>query len=300
MMWIEKSTNSQPQFELDEAYIYQPANQPLRWVLLDTHNDAPFDEWYGEVMGNNLHGVANEQKTVPVAKNDADEIGEYAVVKSIHPRFGTVYEIGWQKLMSNGTCLCEDNRRLYVLQDPAGDWHFIGEGVGEGHGKSGGQTGEFNTAESRVVWTGLKNQDVPVQIQFIQKTTWMEWAGDGDAFVPRPDWTTYDEYVLAGKFPAALRRTTEHSYLLTEEGDTFEKIADHCAEWCPDWGFDPTDPGASLRKKQVLKIWRTALAQLNPKLTQRGNLRAGTRVQILSYGEMVDRLAALEKDEGGK
>jgi hypothetical protein len=202
--------------------------------------------------------------------------------------------------MSNGTCLCEDNRRLYVLQDPAGDWHFIGEGVGEGHGKSGGQTGEFNTAESRVVWTGLKNQDVPVQIQFIQKTTWMEWAGDGDAFVPRPDWTTYDEYVLAGKFPAALRRTTEHSYLLTEEGDTFEKIADHCAEWCPDWGFDPTDPGASLRKKQVLKIWRTALAQLNPKLTQRGNLRAGTRVQILSYGEMVDRLAALEKDEGGK
>jgi hypothetical protein len=296
MMWIEQGANGQPRFILDEAYIYHPTNQPLRWVLLDTH-DAPFDALYGEVTGNNLHGVADMQKTVPVAKNDADEIGEYAIVKSAHPRFGKVYEIGWQKLMANGTCLCEDNRRLYVLQDRTGQWYFIGEGVGEGHGKSGGHTGEFNSAESRVVWMGSKNQDLPVEIQIIQKTTWMEWAGDGDAFVPRPDWTTYDEFVLAGAPPAVLRRTTEHPYLLAEKGDTFDKIAERCAEWCPEWGFDPTEPNTSVRHKQVLKLWRTALTQLNPKLPQNGNIRASTRVQILSYGETVDRLAALEKAE---
>jgi hypothetical protein len=126
----------------------------------------------------------------------------------------------------------------------------------------------------------------------------MEWAGDGDAFVPRPDWTTYDEFVLAGPPPAALRRTTEHPYLLAEKGDTFDKIAERCAEWCPEWGFDPNEPNTTVRHKQVLKIWRTALTQLNPKLPQNGNIRASTRVQILRYGETVDRLAALEKAEG--
>jgi hypothetical protein len=85
---------------------------------------------------------------------------------------------------------------------------------------------------------------------------------------------------------------------LTENGDTFDKIAEHCAEWCPDWGFDPNNPGDSVRQKQLLKIWRTALAQLNPKLPQRGNLRASTRVQILSYADTVDRLIAWEKAQG--
>ena len=51
-----------------------------------------------------------------------------------------------------------------------------------------------------MVWTDSNSQDLRVQIQIIQKDTELEceleWVGDGDAFVPRSDWVTYDEYVL--------------------------------------------------------------------------------------------------------
>jgi hypothetical protein len=208
MLWVATDTNCRPQFVLDEAYVYQPTNEPRRWVLLEEH-DAPYDSCYGEVMGHNLRGVATLHEAVPVANNDAGVIGEYAVVKSVDPRFGTVYEIGWQKLMANGTCLCEENRRLYVLEDRAKRWHFLGEGVGQGNDKGPGSAG-FTEVESRVVWTESNAPDLPVQIRIIVKETEMELEGEGAGNSnPRPDQTTYEEYILAGHFPATVVRTAK-------------------------------------------------------------------------------------------
>src|SRR5690242_6621280 len=199
MMWVEKDKNGQPEFILDEAYIYQPTYQPPRWVLLDTQ-DAPFDEWYGAVMGNNLHGVAPLHRTVPVADNDAGVIGDYAVIKSANPRFGTVYEIGWQKLMANGTCLCEFNRRLYILHDRKDRWHFLGEGPAEGHGHNG------NTiVESKVVWNDLMTNEIPLQLQFHCIDTSHDNQGEHVTNSP-PDVFTTNDYVLAGNFPAQLQK----------------------------------------------------------------------------------------------
>jgi hypothetical protein len=279
MMWITEDTNGRPQFVLDEAYIYQPTNEAPRWVLLEEH-EAPFDPWYGEVMGHNLRGIATLHEAVPVPHNDAGIIGEYEVVKSVNPRFGTVYEIGWQKLMANGTCLCEENRRLYVLEDRANQWRFLGEGIAEGNDKSHYLPG-FTSVESRVVWTNSKTHDLPVEIRIIVKDTTMEVAGEGDAnSTPRPDWTTCREYVLGGPFPAAMRRTTERPYLLTEKGDTFDKIVLRSAQWCSEWGDDSNAPTVKAHREEVLKMWRTDLARLNPQLPETGNIKEGTRVQI--------------------
>ena len=293
MMWIENDTNGEPQFILDEAYIYQPTNQPLRWVLLDTR-DAPFDEWYGEVMGRNLRGVATLHKTVPVADNDAGVIGDYAVAKSINSKFGTVYEIGWQKLMANGSCLCEDNRRLYVWKDRANQWRFIGEGIGDSTGKSGIEDDGISV-DARVVWVKSKTNDLPFQIQFVCQNCETE-ASDAPNFVPRPGLVTYDEYILAGTFPAPLRRTTDRSYLLADTGDTFDKIVEHCAEWDNFWNRWP-EGEQKIQNERIIEMWRTGLAQLNPQLPKTGNIKQGTRVQLLTYAETVDRLNALEKAE---
>jgi hypothetical protein len=200
MMWIGNDTNGQPQFVLDEAYIYQPTNQPLRWVLLD-EQEAPFDGYYGDVMGNNLRGVATLQREVPVAHNDAGIIGEYAVVKSTNPRFGTVYEIGWQKLMANGTCLCEFNRRLYVLNDRKDRWHFLGEGPAEGESHYGG-----TTMESKVAWDNSTTNEFPLRIRFHSIDTDHDNRIDGDAN-SQPDVVTTNDYVMAGTFPAHFQRT---------------------------------------------------------------------------------------------
>jgi hypothetical protein len=291
MMWIEKDKLDRPQFVLDEAYMYQPTNQPRCWVLLDQH-DAPYDEWYGGVMGNNLRGVATLHKTVPIADNDAGEIGEYAVVKSTHPRFGTVYEIGWPKLMANGSGLCEECRLLYVLKDRANQWRFLGEGIGNCSGKSG-ITGIRTSVESRVIWTRSRTQELPLQIQFLCQTYESEASDDPD-FIPRPDWVTYHESVLTGPIPAHFRPTTERSHLLTGKDDTFNKIVQHCAEWCFDWNRWPDHDGKIVNEK-IVEIWRTGLARLNPQLPRTGNIKEGTRVQILTDAETAGRLKTLEK-----
>lgn len=202
MMWVENDKNGQPEFILDEAYIYQPTNQPLRWVLLDTR-DAPFDEWYGAVMGNNLHGVATLHPTVPVADNDAGVMGDYAVIKSTNPRFGTVYEIGWQKLMANGTCLCNFNRRIYVLKDGQDRWHFLGEGPAAGSGR-----GFESTMEAKVVWDGSITNANPLQIQFCCVFSVNTFSNDrsADDTNNAPEVITTNNYVIAGAFPARLKK----------------------------------------------------------------------------------------------
>jgi len=283
LMWIETDLNGQPRFVLDEAYIYQPTNQPPRWVLLDTH-EGPFDEFYGTVMGNNLRGVATVRANIPMADNDWGAVGEFAVAKSTHPLFGTVYEIGWQKLMANGSCLCEYNRRFYVLRDRANQWHFIGEGIGDSSGKSG-TTSSSTDVKSRAIWTKSETTYPPLEIQFICQVVEGE-ASDAPDFDPRPTWTTYGESILTGPFPALPRETAARSYLLAEKDDTFDKIAGRCAAWMPARADYPDHTSKDLSKEKTLEIWRNGLARLNPQLPKTGFLKKDTRIEILTSQEV--------------
>jgi hypothetical protein len=137
MMWIKNNTNGQPQFILDEAYIYQPTNQLRQWILVkDERTEKKYNGWQNEdwwrQFGNyNLYAVANLQdsKSLP---NDGDYYGNYAVVKAANRHYGVVYEIGWQDEMSGGNAHPEYSRRIYVFKDNLNHWHFLGEGPAEG------------------------------------------------------------------------------------------------------------------------------------------------------------------------
>ncbi len=281
MMWIENDTNGQPQFVLDEAYIYQPTNQPPRWVLLATHA-APFDEWYGKVMGNNLRGVATLHQTVPIADNDAGVIGDYAVIKSTNPRFGTVYEIGWQMLMANGTCLCEDNRRLYVWKDRTSHWHFLGEGQGEESERGGGQT-----VESKVVWENSPTNDLPFQIQFHceQTTSPYNVSADNTDTNNPPSVTICYDSALVRELPAQHQDIGHNPYLLAEKDDTLEKITLRLGFFLPGWDAWPDETKQQAEKKRILETWRAAIVRLNPNLPQHEKMNEGTRVDL----ELIDQ-----------
>jgi len=63
-------------------------------------------------MGDNLKCVAKLQPERPASDHGA---GTFAITLADHDDFGTVYEIGWQKLMAKGSSLAQEGRRLYLL-----------------------------------------------------------------------------------------------------------------------------------------------------------------------------------------
>jgi hypothetical protein len=292
MLWIEKDKHGQPQFILDEAYIYQPTNQSPQWVLLDANDNADFDEYYGEVMGRNLRGVAQLCPKVPVSDNDAGTIGEFAVVLSENRRLGNVYEIGWQQLMANGSCLCENNRRIYVFQDRANYWHFLGEGPGEGSERGGEQT-----VESKVVWENSTTNNLPFQIRFHREETTSPYnvsADDTDTNNP-PDVTICYDSALVAELPAQCQSIGHNPYLLTEKDDTLEKITLRLGFFLPGWDAWSDEAKQQAEKKRILETWRAVIVRLNPKLPQHGKINEGTRVDILNPGEIINQLWEIDR-----
>ena len=204
LLWIQTDAQGRPRFILDEAYTYQPANGPLKWVLLNAiqvggNVDDPDREtprfFYS---GLNLHAVAEIHQQAPPA-NDSGYRGTYAVALDTARQFGTVYEIGWQREMSTGTAHPDYGRRIYVLRDSTNNWHFLGEGPEEG-AEHGGST----TLKSRVIWENSGSNSLPLQIRFHEENTNFPNTS-ADEINPPPPGVTHREYVLAGPFPAALQ-----------------------------------------------------------------------------------------------
>jgi hypothetical protein len=283
MMWIESDRNDRPQFTLDEAYISQPTNQPLQWILVnDERARGNFKQWQGEEWWHqfscsNLRAVATLHDAVPLPNNDAGERGNYAVVIAANQKFGTVYEIGWQREMCEGTAHADYARRIYVFKDTANNWHFLGEGPEEGWARDGG-----NTTQSRVVWDASKTNEFPFQVRFITENTTQDYASDADDM---PYLTICREYILSGKFPVQFYGSGERPYLLAEKNDTFEKIVQRLGFFWPDWKYYPDKVRQETLKRQILQMWRTSLVHLNPLLPITGNINERSRVELLTDQE---------------
>jgi hypothetical protein len=292
MMWIERDTNGSPRFVLDEAYVYQPTNQPRRWILVkDERRTADFnvwskEDWWRQFSSFNLPALAELHDSTP-RPNDGGGYGNYAVVKSKHPHFGEVYEIGWEREMSVGTAHPTYNRRLYVYRDSLKQWHFLGEGPEDG-AERGGDT----TTRTQVHWKEVKPPELPLDIQFTTVDTVCDPPDEEDDH-QATRLTTCREFTLAPPFPSAFRETTQRPYVVAEKNDTLDKIAERLGYWQPGWkcyvDMKEDEKREGILKKQVLELWITGLARLNPQLPRFGEVKEGTRVEILTCQE-VDKL----------
>jgi hypothetical protein len=299
MMWIKQDERGQPQFVMDEAYIYQPTNQPRQWVLVgeerpqETHV-ASFDEeqlerqWRLQFSGYNLHAIAKLYASIPMSDIEDGIIRGFAVVKSTHAQLGTVYEIGWQRVISSGSGHREYNRRLYVLKDAANQWHFLGEGPEVGGGKGGCCESDSADCESRVIWKRWKTNELPLKINFIIRDEDDKWNWN-DEHDPGRSLVTYSEAVLEGRFPAQLRRTTEHPYVLARKGDTLDGIVGDLASFTLGW-----DNANMEERHGILKMWRDGIARLNPQLPTQASMKDGTGIHILTYQETLDEVERLK------
>jgi hypothetical protein len=295
MMWIESDTNGQPQFVLDEAYIYLPTNQPPQWILVKEERASADPEvwrkedWWRQFSMQNLRAIAKLQGSDPVPAGDFGSYGNYAVVRGSNPRFGVVYEIGWDDEPSTGSSHPQGGRRIYVFKDNANQWHFLGEGPGEGASRDG-----VWSMQRHVIWKEAKGPNLPLEIQFVTHTSEGSYpflANDSDRCPPL---TTCDDFILSSRFPSRLRQTTKRSYVLAQKGDTLDRIALWFGYWEPGWGrvdFYPEDKSEALLKKEVSDLWIKELARLNPQLPRTNDIKEGTRVEIPNARE-VEKLAS--------
>ncbi len=203
MMWIETDHRSQPEFILDEAYVFQSANQPRQWVLLEHKTNVPYKDLHQEsprffYSCRNLYAVAPLLDSIPPVQNDAGERGNYAVMIGANPRYGSIYEIGWQNEMCIGVSHPDYGRRIYLFKDRSNNWRFLGEGPAEGWSRDGG-----NTLESKAIWND--SSSYPFEIRFHSEEVSYPIGYSADDTNRPPDVMQTNEYVLAGKFPARLR-----------------------------------------------------------------------------------------------
>jgi len=293
MLWVGKDEEENPEFTLDRAYVHQPSGEPAKWVLLG-FRDGPSDRWSRKLSCNYIRRTARLYDEVPRG-NDSGR-GEYAIIRSTNAEAGTVYEIGWQSLRSCGSSGATYERRLYVLRDVKGQWHFIGEGPTESHGLRGYAKAYsyYYVRQSCVIWTGAP--DAPLRIEFTVAHKKWEWAGDGapEDFVPQPERVEYTETVLVGRLPARLRWTTQRPYMLARKGDTFEKVVKHLATWTLGWDTNRGDD-----RKIILRMWRRGLVGLNPELP-REKIPEGTRIRLVTYAETIKEVQAGRKGRGGQ
>jgi len=270
---------------MDEAHVLKEPGRPAKWVLLDVVSAEHFEyDWlYGEIGGTNLRGNAKPQTTSPQPESDAELYGEYAFIRGANPDAGTVYEVGWQRLMANGTCLCEGSRRIYLFEDLAHHWHFVGEGPEVGQGKEGGNEMQGTDLDYiSVEWTN-DHSAVPLKIHIVMKNLKYEWATEEQTdFVPRPDYVTYTDYTLSA--PPNPPEPDSAPYLITKPGDTFDKILHYVARWEPE------------SDDRALPFWRFELPQLNPGLPQ-GDIPAGTHIKLLRYGDLIDRIGKFSEKQ---
>ena len=252
MVWVAKDEKGQREFTLDRAFVYQGEGQEAKWVLLESR-EAPYDGWYAEVAGYYTRGIAKLCEQAPEGDHGS---GNYAVVKAEHPSFGRLYEVGWQSTMSSGTSLAESERRLHFLESPLGTWQFVGEGPGIGHGKTGHARGSYSSVTSEAAWTGAV--DEPVRISFVLHAADYENVTSDDPPEPvgKRDLVVYSDWVLEGRLPATLRRAGETPYLIAEENETIESIAELLTAWSVGAQGIP----------DARQRWLERLRQLNPSL----------------------------------
>lgn len=287
LLWIEPGKHGQPQFILDEAYLYQPTNQPRQWVLLETggrkipeaeRREAAPRFFYS---GCNLGSVAKLQETVPHSDHGED----YAVAIAANRKIGTVYEIGWQREMCMGTGHYEYGRRIYLWRDRLNHWYFLGEGPEEGWGRGGGCT-----ITSHVVWENIQTNNLPFQIQFHREAVTTPYHSSADDTNQPSDVTVYYDTALVAGPPALIQDIGKNPYLLAETNDTLEKIVYRLGYFHPGWDVWPDEAKQQAKKKQILDAWRAAIVRLNPDLPPQGPIKENTRINLVNPADLENQL----------
>ena len=282
LMWVRNDHLNPPYFELDRAFGYQADGGNIQWVLLKAPLDATL---YHSVNGVNVHGRATLVQEKPIPRRGTSGAGVYAVVLASNPNHGTVYEIGWEGLMGEGTGHPFNEKRIYVLQEKSGQWRFLGEGPGEGSGKSGWDCWQYIVSAKKVHWNPKSPSGV--EIRFTVENVGSEIRDEDEPGTSRRDRIEYLDGVLDGH--SKIVQWASHPYMVAQSGESFEGLVYHLSTWTIGW-----DGPQSQAQKKIQLFWEQELVRFNSRISN-GSIAVGSKVYLPTYSEILrgsDNLAS--------
>ncbi len=275
MMWIESDAQGKPLFRLNHAYVYQPDGEKPQWVCLSFKEEGT--DGYYFFMGHNVPGKARLMGTKPTSDHGS---GDYAIVLSENPQHGTVYEVGWQKEMANGTSLAEVQRRLYLLKDRKGRWVFLGEGPEVYWGRSGWREMEGTYGEANIVWESRNG--LPCRVEFFITNVKRERAHEG-VQLNLPTLETREEGELDGS-SKVMRVRTPRPYVLVQDGEPLSDIVERLSVWTLGWDDENKD---SKVNATIRDMWRKSILRLNPGI-EKSRIDSHMKVWLPTYVESLE------------
>jgi hypothetical protein len=291
LLWIERGPGGE-KFTIESAYYYllerARADQWLLGEPVSLRDMETSDQW-----GWCCYVRKPARWTVELSERappfDEDGVAErtYAVAKSHHPKFGTVYELGCctETDSLSGTMHARELQRFYVARDRAGIWHFLGKGPASGTSSGAGQKGTRTMVESTSLQWGEVGW-LPVTIEFEVRTIQCAFNPDASS---APDLETRQRSRLRAVEPGDVHEEdtcvdVDRPYLVAASGDTLQTIAAHLSLWCPGGGWQPYDERSKAEHARATPLWQRELRRLNRGLSS-GEIPAGTRIELLTLAE---------------
>ena len=285
LMWIGDDGHGRPRFMIDRAFQYQPdAKSPPRWVLLAAQSELNWVNEEDQVEDSNLGPITiSLRDAAPELQDDGTANESYAFVKAADPNLGRVYEIGWQTeyTSNSGTMHLRYLRHLYVFQDSAGNWRFLGEGPFSGIGWGAFRMGSEERVEVRVVWRSASQGELPVRVVFHLRSAHQLFAED--------DHKLLEVHQLA-MLPAPPKKPGDFAfrkigrpYVLSQPSDTLDRLVARIGIWWPIIELESTTAHEDPAKTG--ELFRAGLLRLNPALP-RGEIPVGTQVKLFTDEEI--------------
>lgn len=261
MLWV-RGIGQNIQFTIDRAYGHDLSNGREKWALLNP----------GDVTGNGELGGMYVRETIGLGKNRHTDAGTWAIVVSTSSQHGTLYEIGWETAIPEGSSHWVEGRRIFILHDRPGIWSFAGEGPGDAHGR-GSASGFFVTTQDyHVHWN--RSEAEPVTIRVTTKVTERTDRTDDR----EPDLCKYRDGVLAGPLPMRIK-WSEGEYTFAA-GDTLVDVARRVTIYQDD------DSSKQATRDAHVANMTTALRKLNAASPSRP-LAEGARIELPSAEEFL-------------
>jgi hypothetical protein len=273
MMWIIEEADGKTIFKMNRAFIFEPTGERPRWILLYEQN-GEHDNWYRELSGQSLEGIAHLNKGKPVHDSGA---GHYAIIFAQNDNRGIMYEVGWQDQMGEGTNRSQGERRLYVLKEITGKWFFMGEGPSECSAKGLNFREYFSSSfRANVIWKPDRNP--PCKINFQVRFNDFDNNKGG-----KHEKNIYNDCVLDGTTEYT-KKLCEREYYICEENENLQSIIAIMAPWESEWDNNRTG-----ERDKILEMWRTYLINLNPGVDFT-SIKSGTRLNLPTHREIYEYL----------
>ena len=208
-LWIAKAADGARYFTQASARVLKHAGK-TEYIILNPGTADGFDD-------GPFHARVTVRQATSAAALKTNEDFAAAGVVSVHPQYGTLYQMSINRVPSN-LKTAVDEERIYVMHDPDNGWRFV-DALKSDYVTKDPSLSLVTRVSVAPTWTG--SADRPLSLAF---NVTSDLKGASGAL------TMHEDYTRFGTLPLAAS-TSRERYVVVGKGDTFSGLAVKLAAW---------------------------------------------------------------------